>query len=108
MQRTPVVFAFAVHALVLAGCDQPQRLSVDALAADASRLRALRAQCRAGEHDGVFCTQVAQADLRRFLSGHAGPGEYQTLADLPPIPPSFDEPVDGEAPTLIATTEDTP
>lgn len=97
MQCTPVVFAFAFHALVLAGCDQPQRLSVDALAADASRLRALRAQCRAGEHDGAFCTQVAQADLRRFLSGHAGPGEYQTLADLPPIPSSFDEPADGDA-----------
>ena len=37
------------------------------------------------------CAQVAQADLRRFLSGEAGPGEYQTLASLPPIPPSFDE-----------------
>ena len=98
MQRTPVVFAFAVHALVLAGCDQPQRLSVDALAADASRLHALRAQCRTGAHDGAFCAQVAQADLRRFLSGQAGPGEYQTLADLPPIPPSFDEPTDADAP----------
>ena len=108
MQRTPVVFAFAVHALVLAGCDQPQRLSVDALAADASRLRALRAQCRVGEHDGAFCTQVAQADLRRFLSGQAGPGEYQTLADLPPIPPSFDEPAkDGEA-VASAGQEDLP
>ncbi|MBS0597327.1 MAG: hypothetical protein JSR92_08270 [Proteobacteria bacterium] len=98
MQRTPVVFAFAVQALVLAGCDQPQRLSVDTLAADASRLRALRAQCRAGEHDGAFCAQVAQADLRRFLSGQAGPGEYQTLAELPPIPPSFDEPAEAGAP----------
>ena len=108
MQRTPVVFAFAVHALVLAGCDQPQRLSVDALAADASRLRALRAQCRAGEHDGVFCTQVAQADLRRFLSGHAGPGEYQTLADLPPIPPGFDEPADCSAAIALPGQEDSP
>ncbi|MBS0436877.1 MAG: hypothetical protein JSR75_18655 [Proteobacteria bacterium] len=108
MQRTPVVFAFAVHALVLAGCDQPQRLSVDALAADASRLRALRAQCRAGEHDGVFCTQVAQADLRRFLSGHAGPGEYQTLADLPPIPSSFDEPADGSEAMARPGQEDSP
>ncbi|MCB2038440.1 MAG: hypothetical protein KDF56_16245 [Ottowia sp.] len=108
MQRTPVVFAFAVHALVLAGCDQPQRLSVDALAADASRLRALRAQCRAGEHDGVFCTQVAQADLRRFLSGHAGPGEYQTLADLPPIPSSFDEPADGGEAMARPGQEDSP
>ena len=108
MQRTPVVFAFAIHALVLAGCDRPQRLSVDALAADASRLRALRAQCRAGEHDGVFCTQVAQADLRRFLSGHAGPGEYQTLADLPPIPSSFDEPADGSKAMARPGQEDSP
>ena len=34
MQRTPVVFAFAIHALVLAGCDRPQQVSVNALAAD--------------------------------------------------------------------------
>jgi len=45
-----------------------------------------------------LCAQVAQADLRRFLSGKAGPDEYRTLADLPPIPASFDEPAeDGEA-----------
>ncbi len=91
MKYAPVLLVLALF-----GCDRPQ--SVDALAADPSRLHALRAQCRAGEHDGAFCTQVAQADLRRFLSGQAGPGEYQTLADLPPIPPSFDEPADGDAP----------
>ncbi len=46
MQRTPVVFAFAVHALVLAGCDRPQQVQVNALAADPARLHALRApQC---------------------------------------------------------------
>ena len=49
MQRTPVVFAFAIHALVLAGCDRPQQVSVNALAADPARLHALRAQCRARE-----------------------------------------------------------
>lgn len=108
MQRTPVVFAFAVHALVLASCDQPRWLSVDALAADSSRLHALRAQCRAGEHDGALCTQVAQADLRRFLSGQAGPGEYQTLTDLPPIPPSFDEPADGSGAMARPGQEDSP
>lgn len=89
MQRAPVLFAFAC---LLAGCDRPQALSVDALATDPIRLHALRAQCRRGEHDGAFCAQVAQADLRRFLSGHAQPDEYQTLADLPPIPASFDGP----------------
>nr|WP_289241536.1 hypothetical protein [Delftia sp.] len=68
--------------------------SVDALSADPSRLHLLRAQCRAGQLDDASCAQVAQADLRRFLSGKTGPDEYQTLADLPPIPPSFDEPAE--------------
>lgn len=93
MKNAPVLFALTS---LLAGCDWPP--AVDALAADPSRLHTLRAQCRAGEHGGVFCAQVAQADLRRFLSDKAGPGEYQTLADLPPIPPSFDEPADGDGP----------
>ena len=89
MTRAPVLFAFAC---LLAGCDRPQPLSVDALAADPVRLHALRAQCRRGEHDGAFCARVVQADTRRFLSGKARPDEYQTLADLPPIPASFDGP----------------
>ena len=57
---------------------------------DPARLHAIRAQCDSGEHDGAFCAQVAQADLKRFLSGHTGPDEYRTLADLPAIPASFD------------------
>lgn len=89
MKHAPILFAFAC---LLAGCDRPQALSVDALAADPTRLHALRVQCRRGEHEGAFCAQVAQADLRRFLSGQAGPDEYQTLADLPPIPASFEGP----------------
>ena len=93
MKNAPVLFALTS---LLAGCDRPP--AVDALAADPSRLHTLRAQCRAGEHGGTFCAQVAQADLRRFFSGKAGPGEYQTLADLPPIPPSFDEPADDNGP----------
>ena len=93
MKNAPVLFALAS---LLASCDRPP--SVDALAADPSRLHALRAQCSTGAHDGAFCAQVAQADLRRFLSGQAEPGEYQTLADLPPIPPSFDEPANDNGP----------
>ena len=93
MKNAPVLFALAS---LLTGCDRPP--SADALAADPSRLHALLAQCRAGEHDGAFCAHVAQADLRRFLSGKAGPSEYQTLADLPPIPPSFDEPANDNGP----------
>ncbi|WP_186072178.1 hypothetical protein [Burkholderia gladioli] len=87
MNRAPVLFAFAC---LLAGCDRPQALSVGALAADPARLHALAAQCRRGEGDGALCARVAQADLRRFLSGQAGPDEYRTLAELPPIPASFD------------------
>lgn len=89
MNRAPVLFFLAC---LLAGCDRPQVLSVDALAADPARLHALRAQCDGGKHDGALCAQVAQADLQRFLSGHTGPDEYRTLADLPPIPASFDSP----------------
>ncbi|MCK6817925.1 hypothetical protein L8T02_04230 [Enterobacter chengduensis] len=96
----------SVLAFLLFGCDRP--LSVDALAVDPSRLHALRGQYRAGERDGAFCAQVAQADLRRFLSGQAGPGEYQTLPDLPPIPPSFDEPTDGSDAMALSGQEDAP
>src|SRR2546425_1241432 len=103
MKYAPVVFALA---FLLSGCDQP--LSVASLAADPSRLHTLRAQCRTGAHDGAFCAQVAQADLRRFLSGQTGPSEYQTLADLPPIPPSFDEPADGSAAIALPGQEDSP
>lgn len=93
MKRASVLFAFAC---LLAGCDRPLALSVDALAADPAQLHALRTQCHRGEHDGAFCARVNQADLRRFLSGQSGPDEYQTLADLPSIPASFDGP---DAPT---------
>ena len=103
MKNAPVLFALTS---LLAGCDRLP--AVDALAADPSRLHTLRVQCRAGEHGGAFCAEVAQADLRRFLSGKAGPGEYQTLADLPPIPPSFDEPTDGSDATALAGQEDSP
>ncbi|EML5470881.1 hypothetical protein [Ottowia sp.] len=89
MNRAPVLFA-----CLLVGCGQQQAPSVDALSANPAWLRSLKEQCRAGQHDGAFCAQVAQADLRRFLSGKAGASEYRTLADLPPIPPSFDEPAD--------------
>src|SRR3546814_10292837 len=51
------------------------------------------------------CRAAAEAFRRRFFSGEAGPDEYRTLADLPPIPPSFDELADGEAPTSPAEPE---
>ena len=105
MTRAPVLCGFV---LLLAGCGQQEVPSVDALSANPMRLHSLKEQCRAGRHDGAFCAQVAQADLRRFLSGQAGPNEYQTLADLPPIPPSFDEPADGSAAIALPGQEDSP
>ena len=97
MNLAPVLFV-CLLACVLLACGQQQAPSVDALSAHPARLHLLKEQCRAGQHGGALCAQVAQADLRRFLSGKVGPSEYQTLADLPPIPPSFDEPAkDGEA-----------
>ena len=99
MTRAPVLCCFV---LLLAGCGQQEVPSVDALSADPSRLRLLKEQCRAGQLNGKFRARVAQADLRRFLSGKAGPDEYQTLADLPPIPPSFDEPAEDSEAVAVA------
>ena len=99
MTRAPVLCCFV---LLLAGCGQQEVPSVDALSADPSRLRLLKEQCRAGQLNGKLRARVAQADLRRFLSGKAGPDEYQTLADLPPIPPSFDEPAEDSEAVAVA------
>ena len=104
-------YVLALCAALLAACsEQPATNLADALAADPVRLKALRAQCAAdrsatGED---ACRAAAEAFRRRFFSGEAGPDEYQTLADLPPIPPSFEEPADGMATALPATPEDTP
>ena len=79
------------------------------LAADPVRLKAC-AQCAADRQatGEDACRAAAEAFRRRFFSGQAGPDEYQTLADLPPIPPSFEEPADGMAPADPAEPEDTP
>ena len=41
-------------ACLLAGCDRPQVLSVDSMAADPARLHALRMKCDSAEHDSAF------------------------------------------------------
>ena len=99
--------------VLLAACGkQPADNLADALAADPARLKALRAQCAADRQatGEDACRAAAEAFRRRFFSGQAGPDEYRTLADLPPIPPSFDTPADdapeGDAP--LAAAEDTP
>ncbi|HHK9461680.1 MAG: hypothetical protein DI604_26315 [Delftia acidovorans] len=87
--------------VLLAACGQrPAEDLADALAADPVRLKALRAQC-AADRQAVgedTCLAAAEAFRRRFFAGQTGPDEYRTLAELPPIPPTFDEPVGGEVP----------
>ena len=101
----------ALCAALLAACsEQPATNLADALAADPARLKALRAQCAADRQatGEDACRAAAEAFRRRFFSGEAGPDEYQTLADLPSIPPSFDEPADGVAPAPPTEPEGTP
>jgi len=86
-----------ITALALAGCQPPAPIDgVDVLMADPVRLKALRQQCQADRAKAadVACQAAAEAFRRRFFAGMGGPDEYQTLADLPPIPPSFDAPVE--------------
>ncbi|MFG4102182.1 hypothetical protein [Pseudomonas aeruginosa] len=95
----------------LAACGaQPGAHRAVGLGADPERLKALRAQCAADRQatGEDACRAAAEAFRRRFFSGQAGPDEYQTLGDLPPIPPSFEEPADGMAPAVPAEPEDTP
>ena len=99
--RCAPVLSVSLLALRLTACGQQQAESLaDALTADPVRLKALRAQCAddrqaVGEDD---CRAAAEAFRRRFFSGQAGPDEYRTLAELPPIPASFDEPTGEDAP----------
>ncbi|MGQ5371624.1 hypothetical protein ACULLZ_12340 [Xanthomonas arboricola pv. corylina] len=99
--RCAPVLSVSLLAVLLAACGQQSAESLaDALAADPVRLKALRAQCAAdrqavGEDD---CRAAAEAFRRRFFSGQAGPDEYRTLAELPPIPASFDEPIGEDTP----------
>ncbi len=98
-------------AVLLAACsEQPADNLADTLAADPVRLKALRAQCAADRQatGEDACRAATEAFRRRFFSGQAGPDEYQTLPDLPPIPPSFEEPADGLTPAFPAEPEGTP
>ena len=86
--------ALLLPVLLVACSQQPTEDLAAALAADPVRLKALRAQCAAdrtaaGED---ACLAAADAFRRRFFAGETGPDEFHTLADLPPIPPSFDTP----------------
>lgn len=94
MTRIPALSL--VLAAGLYGCGTPQLPSVDALAGDAELLETLRARCDRGAQgnrpDGDLCERVARADLQRLLSGRSGASEYRTLADVPPLPATFEPP----------------
>lgn len=108
MRCVPVLLA-----VLLAACgQQPAEDLAATLAADPVRLKALRAQCATDRQamDEDACRAATEAFRRRFFAGQTGPDEYRTLAELPPIPASFDTPADdtpeGDAP--LAATEDVP
>ncbi len=107
------VLPVSLLAVLLTACgQQPAEHLAATLAADPVRLKALRAQCATDRHTAGedTCRAAAEAFRRRFFAGQTGPDEYRTLAELPPIPPSFDTPADdapeGDAP--LAAAEDTP
>lgn len=115
--RCVPVLSVSLLAVLLTACGQSsdQQRADDlaaTLAADPVRLKALRARCatdrQATGEDA--CRGAAEAFRRRFFAGQTGPDEYRTLAELPPIPASFDTPTDdapeGDAPP--AATEDRP
>ncbi len=99
--RCGSVLSVSMLVVLLTACgQQPAEDLAAALAADPMRLKALRAQCStdrqaAGEDT---CRAAAEAFRRRFFSGQSGPDEYRTLAELPPIPASFDEPIGEDTP----------
>ena len=108
------VLALSVPVLVLlSACgQQPAEDLAATLAADPVRLKALRTQCAANRQGAGedACRAATEAFRRRFFSGEAGPDEYRTLDELPPIPASFDTPAD-DAPqgdSSLTAAEDTP
>ena len=98
--------------LLVACSQQPTEDLAATLAADPVRLKALRAQCAADRQTAGedTCRAAAEAFRRRFFTGQTGPDEYRTLAELPPIPASFDTPTDDapEGDASLAAAEDTP
>ncbi|XAH26009.1 hypothetical protein AAFF27_12785 [Xylophilus sp. GW821-FHT01B05] len=110
MRCAPVLSVSLLALLLTAYGQQSAENLADALTTDPVRLKALRAQCAddrqaVGEDD---CRAAAEAFRRRFFSGRAGPDEYRTLAELPPIPASFDEPDDRDETAALPALEDAP
>ncbi|HEJ4687186.1 TPA: hypothetical protein SL588_004456 [Pseudomonas aeruginosa] len=115
--RCVPVLPVSLLAVLLTACGQSseQQRAEDlaaTLAADPVRLKALRARCAADRQAAGedTCRAAAEAFRRRFFAGQTGPDEYRTLAELPPIPPSFDTPADDapEGDARLTAAENTP
>lgn len=93
--------AFVLSVIVmLSACGRHEPApTVDALAHDPTQLYVLRRRCATdrARMDEATCRLAEAAYARRFYLGLGGPGEYRTLASLPPIPASFDAP-EGDRP----------
>ena len=89
MRRASLLFATVL--LTACGRHAPA-LTVDALAHDPQQLYALRRHCARSPMriDRASCRMADAAYAKRFFLGLGGPGEYQTLRSLPPIPESFE------------------
>ncbi|WCM85500.1 hypothetical protein M5C97_10095 [Acidovorax sp. NCPPB 3859] len=96
MSRIPAFSVLCLFAVALSGCGMPQLPSVDALAGDAELLDTLRTRCMheslQGRANDELCERVARADLQRLLSGRSDAGEYRELAEIPPLPSTFEPP----------------
>ena len=80
--------------LLVACSQQPTEDLAAGVGAATVRRKGLRAQCAADRTTAgeAACLAAADAFRRRFFAGETGPDEFRTLAELPPIPPSFDTP----------------
>ena len=89
-----LALALSIVVMLTACARHTPVLTIDALAHDPQQLYALRYRCAVARlhMDNATCRLVDAAYARRFFLGLGGAGEYQTLAELPPIPASFEAP----------------
>lgn len=82
-------YALVLWVGLLTGCDKPygEGLAGDPLWHEAQRVLHIAGDSRPS-------TAIAEAYRRRFFDGKGGPDEFETLEQLPPIPSTFDAPLE--------------
>lgn len=98
MTRALALFAFVP---LLASCSHAEPVpTAQVLAHDSQRLQSLRHRCAVARAQlgEATCRMADQAYSERFYLGLGGADEYQTPAELPAIPPTFDGDDDGGQP----------